>query len=74
MTKTALLLALAFTTLAGMPVQAQQRVFVASFGLDTNPCIVTAPCRSFQAFDYPQFQVLPEVGLSRQNLNRWNRL
>jgi hypothetical protein len=25
-------------------------------------------------FDYPQLQMLPEVGLFRQNLNRWNRL
>ena len=23
------------------------------------------------AFDYPQFQMLPEVGLSSQNFNRW---
>lgn len=30
-------------------VQAAQRSFVASFGLDTNPCTLTAPCRGFQA-------------------------
>lgn len=30
-------------------VQAAQRSFVASFGLDTNPCTLAAPCRGFQA-------------------------
>jgi hypothetical protein len=48
MTKTAVLLALAVTALASMPAHAQTRVFVASFGLDTNPCNVAQPCRTFQ--------------------------
>src|SRR6516165_8247491 len=48
MTKTAFLLTLVVTALASMPAQAQERIFVASFGSDTNPCNVTAPCRSFQ--------------------------
>jgi tripartite-type tricarboxylate transporter receptor subunit TctC len=33
-----------------------------------------AVARAAPAFDYPQFQMMPEVGLFRQNLNRWNRL
>jgi hypothetical protein len=48
MIKTASLLALAITALASMPAQAQQRVFVASLGLDTNPCNVAQPRRTFQ--------------------------
>jgi Right handed beta helix region len=48
MTKTAVLLALAVTALASVPAHAQTRVFVASFGLDTNPCNVAQPCRTFQ--------------------------
>jgi Right handed beta helix region len=47
MTKTAFLLALIVTVLASMPAQAQ-RVFVSGTGLDTNPCTVTQPCRTFQ--------------------------
>jgi hypothetical protein len=47
MTKTAFLLTLIVSALAGMPAHAQ-RVFVSSHGLDTNPCTVTAPCRTFQ--------------------------
>jgi hypothetical protein len=48
MTKTAVLLALIVTALASMPAHAQQRVFVSGTGLDTNPCTVTQPCRTFQ--------------------------
>jgi hypothetical protein len=48
MTKAAVLLTLIVAALASMPAHAQQRVFVASFGLDTNPCNVTQPCRTFQ--------------------------
>ena len=45
MTKTAaLLIALIVTAL---PAHAQQRVFVSGLGLDTNPCSVTQPCRTF---------------------------
>jgi hypothetical protein len=37
------------TTLkASMPAHAQLRVFVSGGGLDTNPCTVTQPCRTFQ--------------------------
>jgi hypothetical protein len=48
MTKAAVLLALIVTALASMPAQAQQRVYVSGRGLDTNPCTVTQPCRTFQ--------------------------
>jgi hypothetical protein len=48
MTKTAFVLALIVTALASIPAHAQQRVFVSSQGLDTNPCTVTQPCRTFQ--------------------------
>jgi hypothetical protein len=49
MTKTAFLLALIVTALASMPTHAQPlRVFVSGHGLDTNPCTVTQPCRTFQ--------------------------
>jgi hypothetical protein len=48
MTKTTVLLALAITAVASMPAHAQQRVFVSGAGLDTNPCTVTQPCRTFQ--------------------------
>jgi hypothetical protein len=48
MTKTAFLFTLMITALASVPAQAQVRVFVASFGVDTNPCTATQPCRSFQ--------------------------
>jgi hypothetical protein len=48
MTRTAFLFTLVVAALASMPAHAQQRVFVASFGLDTNPCNVTSPCRTFQ--------------------------
>jgi Right handed beta helix region len=47
MTKTAVLLTLTVTALASMPAHAQ-RVFVSGHGLDTNPCTVTQPCRTFQ--------------------------
>jgi hypothetical protein len=47
MTKTAFLLTLIVTALASMPTHAQ-RVFVSGLGLDTNPCTVTQPCRTFQ--------------------------
>jgi hypothetical protein len=46
MTKTAFLFTLVVTALAS-PAQAQ-RVFVSGHGLDTNPCTVTQPCRTFQ--------------------------
>jgi hypothetical protein len=48
MTKTAFLLTLIVTALASMLAHAQGRVFVSSHGLDTNPCNVTQPCRTFQ--------------------------
>jgi hypothetical protein len=48
MIKTAVLLALIVTALASMPAHAQLRVFVSGQGLDTNPCTVTQPCRTFQ--------------------------
>jgi hypothetical protein len=49
MTKTAFLLTLIITTVASMPAHAQPlRVFVSGLGLDTNPCTVTQPCRTFQ--------------------------
>jgi Right handed beta helix region len=49
MTKTVFLLTFIVTAFAGMPVQAQPaRVFVSGGGLDTNPCTVTQPCRTFQ--------------------------
>jgi hypothetical protein len=47
MIKTAFLVALIVTALASVPAQAQ-RVFVSSKGLDTNPCTVALPCRTFQ--------------------------
>jgi hypothetical protein len=49
MTKTAFLLAVVVTALASMSAHAQPlRVFVSGQGLDTNPCTVTQPCRTFQ--------------------------
>jgi hypothetical protein len=39
--------ALIVTALASMPAHAQ-RVFVSGHGLDSNPCTVTQPCRTFQ--------------------------
>jgi Right handed beta helix region len=48
MTKTAVFLALIIAALASIPAHAQQRVFVSGAGLDTNPCTVTQPCRTFQ--------------------------
>jgi hypothetical protein len=49
MTKTAFLLTLIVTALASMSAHAQPtRVFVSGLGLDTNPCSVTQPCRTFQ--------------------------
>jgi hypothetical protein len=47
MIKTAFVLTLFATAVASMPAQAQ-RVFVSGHGLDTNPCTVTQPCRTFQ--------------------------
>jgi Right handed beta helix region len=48
MTRIAFLLTLIVIALASMPARAQQRVFVSGLGLDTNPCTVTQPCRTFQ--------------------------
>jgi hypothetical protein len=49
MTKTAFLLTLVVAALASIPAHAQPlRVFVSGLGLDTNPCTVTQPCRTFQ--------------------------
>jgi hypothetical protein len=48
MTRTAFLLALAVTALANMPAHAQQRVFVSTFGSDSNPCSQAQPCLTFQ--------------------------
>jgi hypothetical protein len=50
MTKTAVLLALAVTALGSIPAHAQgvPRVFVSGLGLDSNPCTVNQPCRTFQ--------------------------
>jgi Right handed beta helix region len=48
MTKTASMLALIVTAISSMPAHAQSRVFVSGLGLDTNPCAVTQPCRTFQ--------------------------
>jgi len=46
----ALLSAALACSLSAMPAQAQRaRVFVASYGSDTNPCTFGSPCRSFQA-------------------------
>jgi hypothetical protein len=47
MTKTAAILALIAAAIAS-PAHAQQRVFVSGLGLDTNPCTVAQPCRTFQ--------------------------
>jgi hypothetical protein len=48
MTKTAFLLTLIATALASIPAQAQQvRAFVSGGGLDTNPCTLAQPCRTF---------------------------
>jgi hypothetical protein len=50
MTRTAFILALIVTALASSA--HAQRVFVSGKGLDTNPCTVTQPCRTFlQAYD-----------------------
>jgi hypothetical protein len=47
MTKAAFLLTLIATALA-TPAHAQQRVFVSGTGVDTNPCTLAQPCRTFQ--------------------------
>jgi hypothetical protein len=47
MTKIAVLLAIIVATLASMPAHAQ-RVFVSSHGVDSNPCSVDLPCRTWQ--------------------------
>jgi hypothetical protein len=42
-------LATAFTcTLATAPAHARGRVFVASYGNDSNPCTFGSPCKTFQ--------------------------
>jgi hypothetical protein len=48
MTKTPFLLTFIIAALFSAASQAQQRVFVSGHGLDTNPCTVTQPCRTFQ--------------------------
>ena len=35
-------------SLASVPAQARARVFVASYGSDSNPCTFLSPCRNFQ--------------------------
>src|SRR6266849_4413627 len=35
-------------TLPAIPAHARARVFVASYGSDSNPCTFLAPCRNFQ--------------------------
>ena len=35
-------------TINASPAQAQNRVFVAAQGLDSNPCTFALPCRTFQ--------------------------
>jgi hypothetical protein len=67
MTKTRFLLALAVTSLASIPAHAQLRVFVSGAGLDTNPCTVNQPCRTFQqayntAADNGEIDVLDPAG------------
>jgi hypothetical protein len=47
MTKVAAAVLLTLIVLA-VPAHAQQRVFVSGLGLDTNPCTVALPCRTFQ--------------------------
>src|SRR5580692_11877630 len=43
------LLTAAFVCLISMPAQAQRdRVFVASYGSDSNPCTFGSPCKTFQ--------------------------
>jgi hypothetical protein len=50
--RTAIPLTLLATTLAcslaSVPAQARARVFVASYGSDSNPCTFLSPCRNFQ--------------------------
>jgi hypothetical protein len=49
MSKTAVLVALIVAALGSIPAHAQPlRVFVSGLGLDTNPCTVNQPCRTFQ--------------------------
>ena len=40
---------LAFAVAVAAPAFAVQRTFVASTGVDTNPCTLTQPCRGFAA-------------------------
>jgi Right handed beta helix region len=47
MTRIAFLLTFIVAALASVPAHAQ-RVFVSTHGLDTNPCTVAQPCRTFQ--------------------------
>ena len=50
--RTAIPLAVLFTTLAcslaSVPANARARVFVASYGNDSNPCTFGSPCKTFQ--------------------------
>src|SRR5271165_3398760 len=49
MTKTAFLLTLIVTALASIPAHAQPlRVFVSTYGSDTNSCSQSQPCLTFQ--------------------------
>jgi hypothetical protein len=49
MTRTTIPIAFILAALASLPACAQpSRVFVSGHGLDTNPCSVTEPCRTFQ--------------------------
>jgi hypothetical protein len=49
MVKTAFLLTLVVTAVASMPAHGQVvRAFVSAHGVDTNPCTVIQPCRTFQ--------------------------
>jgi hypothetical protein len=72
MTKTAMLLTL--IALAS-PAHAQQRVFVSGHGLDTNPCSVTQPCRTFQhahdiAAANSEIDVLDPAGYGQLNITK----
>jgi hypothetical protein len=59
MTKTTVLLTLIITALSNMPADAQQvRAFVSGNGLDTNPCTLSQPCRTFQQ----AFNTIPANG------------
>jgi hypothetical protein len=75
MTKTAGLITLIVAALMSMPAHAQQRVFVSGQGLDTNPCTVTQPCRTFQhayntAAPNGEIDVLDPAGYGPVLINR----